>query len=135
MSKKSEEARKTELENEIEFEKGWHKIGDIETDCKINLKDSEKIEIGSTLSEALHSIGELEQKKSDYDKSIKGQIAAHSDEAHQKAKLLKDGFRTERLRLPCFIDVKNQERVYIDLGTGEEMNREQMHPEDRQLML
>lgn len=124
-------------ERELLFAKktGWHRLGVMETDVKIKLSDAEKMLVGAEQAEALLAIRGMEEEKKEFDAAIKGRIQEKETFAHDTALLLKAGYRIERKPLPCFVDPKKRQRVFVDVDTGEEVSREPMHSGDMQLGL
>ena len=115
--------------------KGWHRIGATNVDCKILLTDKDKIELGAAQSNALLEAQRLGDEKKRFDTDINGRIQEQMTLANDQARLLHAGYRIENHKLPCFIDLKAKERVYMDLQTGKEMHRSEMRPEDKQLRI
>lgn len=124
-----------EMEQQLAKKKGWHRLGVQNVDIKIPLTDPEKLELGEKQSDALMQMQQLESEKKEYDDDMKGQIKQLQNEAYEAARELKYGHKTINRDLPCFLDNDAQERVYVDLETGEELRREPMRVEDRQMRL
>ncbi len=116
-------------------ETGYHRIGKFDVEVKKVLSGDEKIELGKKHCELLFEIEDLLTKKKRFDDSVKGEIAVKTQESREAARMIYNGYRFETVNLPCFLDVDQQERVYINTDTGEEILREPMREEDRQLNL
>lgn len=125
----------TQKEKMITKEHGYHRIGKFDVSVKKMLTGDEKIELGKKHCELLFEIEDLLTKKKRFDDSVKGEIAVKTQESREAARMIYDGYKFETLNLPCFLDTEQQERVYIDTATGEEVAREPMREEDRQLNL
>lgn len=125
----------TEQEQTLAKENGWHRLGMKNVDVRIPLTNAEKLQHGERQSEALMQIQKLELEKKEFDGEINGQMKQLQNDAYESARALKLAHKIENRDLPCFLDHQTQERVYVDLETGEEMKREPMQNEDRQLLL
>jgi len=124
-----------EKEQELAHERGWHRLGIKSVDVKVALTNAEKLELGERQSDSLMQMQKLELEKKEFDDDIKGQIKQLHNNAFEAAKDLKLGHKIQNLDLPCFVDSDQQERVYVNLETEEEMKREPMQEGDRQLPL
>lgn len=124
-----------ENEQNLARDRGWHRLGVKNVDVKVGLTNAEKLELGEKQSESLMQMQKLELEKKEFDDDMKSQIKQLHNDAYEAARDLKLGYKIRNLDLPCFLDNAEQERVYIDLETGEEMKREPMQDGDRQLPL
>lgn len=131
------EGNEMSKQKEVAFAKsqGLQRIGTFEIDVKEDLKDEEKLSVGKAHCDLVVEIESLQLEKKEFDDGIKGKIKDKAAEARDMAKLIHNGYRIERRSYPCFLDSKKKERVYVDLDTGEEIKREPMHEEDRQMNL
>ena len=114
---------------------GWQRLGIMSIEIEKKLTNDEKIDLGKEQSTDLMNIRRLEQEKKDFDGHISARIKQFEAEAHEKAVTLTRGHQLVFPSLPCFIDAKAKERVYMDLEKEEEVKREPMHDEDKQLNL
>jgi len=124
-----------EKEQEITRSNNWHRLGRMLVDVKVPLTDSEKLQIGEVQSKALMNVEKFKMQKKQFDDELNTQIKQSEHEAYDAASALQRGYRTEEKEVPCFLDLENKERVYFDVDTGEEVKREPMHHDDRQISL
>ncbi len=122
-------------EVKIAKENGYHRIGKFDVSVKKVLTSDEKIELSKKHCELIFETEDLLTKKKRFDDSIKGEIAVKAQESREAARMIYDGYKFETVNLPCFLDTEQQERVYIDTDTGEEIAREPMREEDKQAEL
>lgn len=124
-----------EKEQQIAKKKGWHRLGVQNVNVILPLTNAEKLGLGEKQSNALMQMQQLEWEKKEYDDDMKGQIKQLQNDAFDAARELKHGHKIINSDLSCFLDNETQERVYIDLETDEEVKREPMRDEDRQMRL
>lgn len=121
-------------ESETAMRKGWHPIGVKKANVKKVLTDTEKQEMGEKTSEALTMVETLSIEKAKFNKRIDTQIKALNSEALAISKDIKNGYIFENQELPCYIDKKARERVFIN-EFDREVHREPMQLGDEQMAL
>lgn len=124
-------------EKEIAYAKKhrFERLGPMNVEVKVDLADDERIRLGKEQAEALMAIEVLEGEKKNFDDDLRAQIRTHEENAVEIARIVNRGFRIEERSLPCFIDLKAKERVYVDLETEEILHRAPMREEDRQVSI
>ncbi len=114
---------------------GWSRLGTENINVKIKLHDDEKIASSEIIAHNEVKIIELNEKKKVFNDEIKAQISELRDQIMNHACEINLGYREERQAHPAFYDHKSNERVFVDLKTGEIVAREKARPEDRQLRI
>lgn len=113
----------------------YERLGAMNVEIKVELPDEERIQLGKEQAEAMMAIEVLEEEKKNFDDDLRAQIKRHEENAIEIARIVKRGFRIEPRSLPCFVDLKSKERLYVDLDTEEILHRAPMREEDRQMSI
>ncbi len=106
-------------EIEIAKENGWQRLGVFETPVQSKLTADEKVELGNEITETLSAISALEEQKKNYNDKIKGKIADCDEKLQALCDKFRSGVKTEDRSHPAFYDIKNDQRHYVDIETGE----------------
>lgn len=123
------------MANNYGKENGLHYLGEFDVDVKMTIGKDEKIAMAESHCAFLWQVEALQLTKKEQNKGINDEIKRQSEEAREVAKLIRNGYRIERRTLPCYLDTERGQRVFVDMDTGEELAREPMRDDDRQLKL
>lgn len=106
-------------QKEFAMRNGWARIGIQECEVEVPLNNDEKLEFGKSIAESNVGIQMLEDELSEIKGEYKNKIDAHKIIIKQGSEILKAGKRPLKRNLPCFLDSRTRERIYIDEDTGE----------------
>lgn len=136
-----EESSRLSKEDAIEKERqyakssGCSRIGIQEIKVRVPLTYEEKINSGEIIASNEMNIIKLNEQKKVFNDEIKAQVSDLREEITLLSMELDQGYRNEYQKLPTFYDHEANERIYLNMDTGEIVAREKARPEDRQLRM
>jgi hypothetical protein len=101
--------------------------------CKLSNED--RIAYGNEMAALLAEVAELEVKKSDVAKRLKTDIEAAAQRANDIAKIIKAGEEIRDIGVSKTYDYDTLTVTYVRLDTGEEVERREMTPDERQMTI
>ena len=111
---------------------GFYPLGSQEVEVQIPLSESEKVELGKGQSESLCEIDRLEAEFAKVKQDYKAKIDTHQVIIRKTSVVIRRGHKIEKKELPAFLDPKQNQKVWVDLNTGEIIERAAATEYDRQ---
>ena len=124
-----------ETEQEVAKSHGWNRLGSFPIEVRVPISAEERIELGIVQSKAIHKINELKSQKKVFNAEIKSQIEEQQEIMEHAADTTRIGTRAVEKVLPCFYDPQGNCRVFMDLETGEVVERKPAASEDNQMRI
>lgn len=124
-----------EKERQIALQNGWTRLGTHGVNVRVPLSSEEKIISGEAIASNEMKIKNLNEQKKVFNAEIKSQVSELREDIMINSMQLDLGYRDEFQNHPAFYDHQNNERIYLDVDTGEILAREKARPEDRQLRI
>lgn len=128
-------ASKLEQERAWAQKSGWNRVGVQTISVKVSLSDGEKIHLGQSSAANQQKIQGLKERKKAHADMIKADIEMLEGEIFLNSRVLNQGYREEDQEHSVFFDPHANQRVFVDIETGEEIARQPAAPEDRQLRI